>query len=221
MNNELFKRVLSTLFLIPIITYIIIEGSIYFNLLIFICFFIALYEWHYMSKKKLYYLPGIVFIAFSFYTVFLLRNKFDDNYLYFFLVLFTCIFTDIGGYVFGKIFKGRKLTKISPNKTFSGMFGGYFLSIILMIIFYFNYSKFTDNQSLLVLETKSYIFYLFFIFIVSSFSQLGDITISYYKRLSKIKDSGKVIPGHGGLLDRIDGMLFAFPMSYFILILIA
>ena len=174
-----------------------------------------------MSKKKLYYLPGIVFIAFSFYTVFLLRNKFDDNYLYFFLVLFTCIFTDIGGYVFGKIFKGRKLTKISPNKTFSGMFGGYFLSIILMIIFYFNYSKFTDNQSLLVLETKSYIFYLFFIFIVSSFSQLGDITISYYKRLSKIKDSGKVIPGHGGLLDRIDGMLFAFPMSYFILILIA
>jgi len=119
-----------------------------------------------------------------------------------------CVSTDIGGYIFGKIFKGPKLTKFSPNKTYAGMIGGYILSIVSTIIltnFYFN-----DDFAI-----KLFIF----VILISTISQLGDIIISYFKRLSKIKDTGKIIPGHGGLLDRVDGMIFAFPFSYLIILI--
>ena len=118
--------------------------------------------------------------------------------------LFICISTDVGGYVFGKIFKGPKLTKISPNKTYAGMIGGYLLSA-LFIYFYFTYT----NQLITIK-------WLILLILISSISQIGDIIISYFKRLSKIKNTGNVIPGHGGVLDRIDGMIFAFPAYYLI-----
>ena len=122
-----------------------------------------------------------------------------------------CVSTDIGGYIFGKIFKGPKLTKFSPNKTYSGMFGAYFLSILIVLYFL--------NEKLIFLNKNenSFFYSLVFILIVSTISQFGDILISYFKRLSNIKDTGKIIPGHGGLLDRVDGMIFAFPSSYLIL----
>ena len=132
------------------------------------------------------------------------------------MILFICIFTDIGGYIFGKIFKGPKLTKISPKKTYAGVIGGYLFAIIFMTIFfnYFNYiAQLTNIEvSSKELGMNNFIFTIF----VSTVSQLGDITISYFKRKSKIKDTGKIIPGHGGLLDRIDGMIFAFPSTYLI-----
>ena len=113
----------------------------------------------------------------------------------------------------GKLFKGPKLTKISPKKTYSGMFGGYLLSIIIINIYLI-------NLDLLNFESRELTLRFFIIVIlISSISQIGDIIISYFKRLSKVKDTGKIIPGHGGLLDRIDGMIFAFPFSYLILIL--
>jgi phosphatidate cytidylyltransferase len=115
--------------------------------------------------------------------------------------------TDIGGYIFGKLFKGPKLTKLSPNKTYAGMIGGFFLSLIFL------------SFSLQYFEMTFTINWLFFALLVSSVSQLGDIIISYFKRLSKIKDTGKIIPGHGGLLDRVDGMIFAFPFSYIAILL--
>ena len=163
-----------------------------------------------MSRKKSYILPGFIFIIFSFYTVYYIRNEFNGDYIYFLTILLICICTDIGGYVFGKIFKGPKLTKISPRKTYSGAIGGYLLSIIFLNIFYLSpyvYAKPTELTSDI----------LIFILLVSTVSQLGDIVISYFKRLSKIKDTGKIIPGHGGLLDRVDGMIFAFPFYYLIL----
>ena len=121
----------------------------------------------------------------------------------------VCVSTDIGGYIFGNIFKGPKLTKISPNKTYSGMIGGYFLSIIT-INFFLSNSHIASPTNI----TKDI---FIFVLLISTVSQLGDIIISYFKRLSKIKNTGKIIPGHGGLLDRVDGMVFAFPFSYFIL----
>ena len=133
------------------------------------------------------------------------------------MILLICIFTDIGGYVFGKIFKGPKLTKISPNKTYSGMFGGYFLSVIFMSLFFTNLELLFENVE--VIEQGATLNNFIFTIIISTASQFGDIIISYFKRLSKIKDTGKLIPGHGGILDRIDGMLFAFPF-YFIFYLI-
>ena len=107
--------------------------------------------------------------------------------------------------MFGKIFKGPKLIKISPKKTYSGVIGGYLMSIILYYLFInLNYGDKINSNDFV------------FILLISTISQLGDITISYFKRLSKIKDTGKILPGHGGLLDRIDGMIFAFPVAYII-----
>tara|TARA_B100001123_G_C15209683_1_gene986706 strand:+ start:534 stop:1190 length:657 start_codon:yes stop_codon:yes gene_type:complete len=209
MKNEFFKRVLSSLILIPIALFFIIKGTFLFNFFILVCFLITSYEWHMMSKKKPYYLLGFIFLIFSFYTVYKLID-FGGDYIYFLLIALICVSTDIGGYIFGKIFKGPKLTRISPKKTYSGMIGGLFLSIISTNIF-LNIPILFPNKA--QITTDIFIFVL----LISITSQIGDIVISYFKRLAKIKNTGKIIPGHGGFLDRIDGMLFAFPFSYIIL----
>jgi len=202
MKHDLIKRILSSLILLPIALFLIIKGSILFNIFLTITLTITLYEWHKMSKSKPYYFFGLIFIPISFYTIYKFIN-FENNYIYFLIVTLICVSTDIGGYIFGNIFKGPKITKISPKKTYSGMIGGYIVSIIVLIVFL---SPITITFNILI-----------FILLVSSVSQLGDLIISYFKRLSKIKDTGHIIPGHGGLLDRIDGMIFAFPFSYLIL----
>ena len=147
MSQELKKRVLSSLLLFPVIWIIIIKGSIFFNLFLIISLIIALYEWYSMSKKKIYYYFGVFFLIFSFYTIYKVYN-FNDSYLNFLFIFLTCIATDIGGYIFGKLFKGPRLVSISPNKTYSGVIGGYIFSIMLLTIFlnqtYFSFEKF-DN----------------------------------------------------------------------------
>ena len=204
-NSELFKRIISSLIIIPIALFFIIKGSFLFIFFILICFLITSYEWHKMSNKKLYYLPGFLFLMLSFYSVYLIRANDSDSLKFFLYILIVCVSTDIGGYIFGKIFKGPKLIKISPKKTYSGVIGGYLMSIILYYLFInLNYGDKINSNDFV------------FILLISTISQLGDITISYFKRLSKIKDTGKILPGHGGLLDRIDGMIFAFPAAYII-----
>ena len=205
-KNELTKRIFSSLILIPIVLFVVSEGSFLFNFFILICFLITSYEWHKMSQKKPYYLLGLLFLILSFYSAYVIRTDTNSSLEYFITILLICISTDIGGYIFGKLFKGPKLTKISPKKTYSGVIGGYLLSIISLYLF-FNSSYYLYPQ-----EMTSNIFLL--ILLISTVSQLGDIIISYFKRLSKIKDTGKIIPGHGGILDRIDGMIFVFPFCY-------
>ena len=162
-----------------------------------------------MSRKNSYYVPGLVLLIFSFYTVYSLRN--EGDFKFFLLVVITCIATDIGGYIFGKIFKGPKLTKISPNKTYAGMFGGFFLAIIFTNLFFDSFNYFNLGQNIQISKQ------IFFVVILISFvSQIGDLIISFFKRKSKIKNTGRLIPGHGGLLDRIDGMIFAFPFMFLI-----
>ena len=212
MRREFIKRILSSIILIPLAIFFIVKGSFLFNFFIIICFLITSYEWHMMSKKKSYYFLGLIFLIFSFYTIYELRNISEDVSLSLFLfITLICVSTDIGGYIFGKIFKGPKLIKLSPNKTYSGMIGGYLLSIIFAnffieytYVFGLNYIEFTIESFIIVL-------------LISTVSQIGDIIISYFKRLSKIKNAGKIIPGHGGLLDRIDGMIFAFPITFLVL----
>ena len=216
MKQEFIKRVVSSIILIPIALFFVIKGSFFFDFFILICFIVTIYEWYMMSKNKPYNFPGFIFIIFSFYTVYYLRNEFYGDYIYFLMILVICIFTDIGGYIFGRTFKGPKLTKISPNKTYSGMFGGYFLSIIFMSLFFINLEFLFDNTNIEVTGNELSLINFILIFVISTASQFGDIIVSYFKRLSKIKDTGKIIPGHGGLLDRIDGMIFAFPTSYLI-----
>ncbi len=211
MKNEFRKRIYSSLILIPLSFFFIIKGSFLFNFFLFICFCLTIYEWHMMSKKKNYYLLGIIFLSFSFYLTYNLRNYPDDKSLLFFLfVIFICISSDVGGYIFGKIFKGPKLTKLSPNKTYAGMIGSYFFAIILSLLLVNNSGFITEQAYEINLE----LFVL--VMLISTISQIGDLIVSFFKRLSKIKDTGKLIPGHGGLLDRIDGLLFVMPVAYII-----
>jgi len=217
MKSEFQKRLISSILLIPICFLLIIEGSILFNLFLFLCFLLTILEWNKMSEKNFFLkISGYVFLTLSFINVYLLRNFFDEqlSLILFLFVIVICISTDIGGYTFGKIFKGPRLTRISPNKTVSGMFGSYLTSIISTIFFVNIYQEFFQFN--LQLNIRIFIITI----LVSTISQIGDILISYFKRLSKIKNSGNLIPGHGGILDRIDGMLFAFPFSFLLFLFI-
>ena len=199
--SNFVKRILSSIVLIPLAFYFILYGSYMLIFFTFICFVIACYEWHMMTKNKPYKIYGFIFLIISFYTFYDLSV--DTVGLFF--VLIICISTDIGGYVFGKIFNGPKLTKFSPNKTYAGAIGGYILSLISLIII----TSYLDYPFLPIQFFTTFI-------LISTVSQIGDVTVSYFKRKSKIKDTGKIIPGHGGLIDRIDGMIFAFPIYYLI-----
>ena len=216
MHNEFIRRLLSSLVLIPVTIFFIIKGTYFFNFFILICLSISIYEWYKMSKEIYYKVLGIIFLIFSFYTAYFFRYEFYGDYLYFIMILSICIFTDIGGYIFGNLFKGPKLTKISPKKTYSGVIGGYFFSIILMAFFFNNLDSISEKTNIMF-QAQEFGFNNFITTIfISTVSQFGDIVVSYFKRKSKIKDTGKIIPGHGGLLDRIDGMIFAFPAAYLI-----
>ena len=212
MKQELKNRILSSIVLIPFSLFFIIKGSYFFNLFILICLIISFYEWYLMSKSKFYNIPGYLFLTISFSTLYILRNNTDFGLPTIILILIICISTDTGGYIFGKIFKGPKIIKISPNKTYSGMFGSFLFSIIFISL-YLNYNNTYIIDSAKIISLMDFMF----IIIISSISQIGDIFVSFFKRKSKIKNTGKLIPGHGGILDRIDGMIFAFPASYLIL----
>ena len=206
--TEIVKRFCTSLFLIGLIYLAVI--NIYILLIsLFIIFIQIIVEFNNLLKKIFFKKKLIIYLSLiliQIYTLFLLLNIFiiinSDNVeyrIFLLIIFFICIFTDIGGYIFGKIFKGKKLTKISPNKTYSGMIGSYILSSFVVYILFKNY-----------LGTKEL---LFFIFIISSISQAGDIFISMLKRKAKLKDTGKLLPGHGGILDRIDGLYFAIPLG--------
>ena len=212
MKQELKSRILSSMVLIPFSLFFIIKGSYFFNLFILICLIISFYEWYLMSKSKFYNIPGYLFLFISFLTLYILRNNTDFGLSTIIIILIICVSTDTGGYIFGKIFKGPKIIKISPNKTYSGMFGSFLFSIIFITL-YLNYNNTYIIDSAKIISLMDFMF----IIIISSISQIGDIFVSFFKRKSKIKNTGKLIPGHGGILDRIDGMIFAFPASYLIL----
>ena len=208
MKKNLEKRILSSIILIPVVLFLIIYGSYPFILLLIIIFFISVFEWHKMTKNKPYNFFGFIFLILSFYSIYKIRIIENNSYESLLVILLICIFTDVGGYIFGKLFKGPKLISYSPNKTISGMFGSYLLPLcIIPLLIHLNLIK--ESQD---------IFFIIYIFLISTVSQFGDIVISIFKRKSKIKDTGKIIPGHGGILDRIDGMLFAFPFAYLIML---
>tara|TARA_Y100001970_G_scaffold188678_1_gene229461 strand:- start:770 stop:1405 length:636 start_codon:yes stop_codon:yes gene_type:complete len=209
MIKELKKRLLSSIILMPITIFFIIKGSVSFIFFLSILFLTTSYEWTKMSKKNnLLKFSGIVFLFFSFYTAFEIRDNY--NFKDFLLILTICIFTDIGGYIFGKTFKGPKLTSISPKKTYAGVFGGFLLSLIAGLVF--THYLYIDQK----IFDEDLVLFLLILFI-SLISQIGDLIVSYFKRKAKIKDTGKIMPGHGGMLDRIDGMIFVFPICYLII----
>ena len=206
-----YNRLISSIVLLPSIFYIILAGGHFFNFFLLICLFFSILEWSKFKSNKLIIFFGIIYLFFSFYLTYKFRyNDNQDNLLIFFLITSVCISTDIGGFIFGKTLKGPKITKISPNKTYTGFLGAILFSIFVYYLFLF----FFHNE----LSTNKLI-NIFFVINLSILSQIGDLFISYFKRKSNIKDTGKIIPGHGGVLDRIDGMIFVFPISYIYLYL--
>ena len=198
------KRFLISLLAFPII-YIVLYQKILSNLLIcIVCIFCA-YEWHIIFKKKNFlYFFGFLILLFFLFSLIKIYNLKDYNLKFLWLILLTWL-TDIGGYIFGKIFGGPKLIKISPNKTWSGAFGSLFLSQFAFLIYYLD-PNFNVNANI-------FIFQLF----LSIVGQIGDILMSYVKRTYNIKDTSNFIPGHGGFLDRVDGLIWIFIFGYFLI----
>ena len=214
-EKNFFKRFITSFILISILFSMFIS-SMMMILVVIIISALSFYEFNslivrILKNTFLKFLSSGVILLYLFLFVSIIfwieTTKVENlNYkLFLFYAIVVSIGSDLGGYIFGNIFKGKKLTKISPNKTISGVIGAFVFSMLIIPIFY-NDLKFI-NINLLFLAT----------ILISTISQLGDLFISFLKRLAKVKDTGNILPGHGGVLDRIDGMLFAAPAGLFLL----
>ena len=216
MSSELTKRILTSIVLIAIVLNCLFISNYAWLVLLIIVALLSWFEFFNLTikiYKNIY--PKIFLSLLSFSLLFLFtqsayetRNEIGEIAILF--ILLVCIFSDVGGYIVGRNVGGKKLTKISPNKTISGSIGSFLFSLFPIGI-YALLSNITDiNSFKFVLNNEVIIGCL----IISLISQLGDLVISYFKRLAKVKDTGKFLPGHGGLLDRVDGIIFAIPVSY-------
>ena len=216
MKNELIKRIVTSFFLIILLflmifyKYVLIFSLIIISIIAFIEFDKIMTRIFTNKKVEIIFIKFSIKIISFFYLFFFSFLIFDslvntDQYFKFNIIylISVCIFSDIGGFVFGKTIKGRKLTKISPNKTIAGSIGSFILPLFLAPLLN-QYMKLEITELLLIT------------IIVSLFCQTGDIFISYLKRKAALKDTGKFLPGHGGVLDRLDGILFAVPLGSFI-----
>ena len=207
-NKELQKRILSSIILIPVSFFFIIQGSFSFIFFLSLIFLATSFEWFKMTKENdLIKIFGLFFLFFSFFSTIYIRQYIGLNFFLFLIIV--CIFTDIGGYIFGKTFKGPRLTKVSPKKTYAGVIGSFLISLIFGVV----YIKYLGQKSRIILEIDL-IFIILLILYISLISQIGDLIISYFKRKAKLKDTGKILQGHGGFLDRIDGIIFVMPLTY-------
>jgi len=215
MKSELFKRSVSSLFLICLIFLSALFNDYIFLSLLFIVIIFSWIEWikiiEKIKFKKIYHITHIIlFLVYLLMAFIVCFNVFIIDKYFFLTILMICVFSDIGGYVFGKTFGGKRLTKISPNKTISGSIGSFVLSYVGFFVIYLYFGDLLFVR----LQIEALVFIPFFISLIC---QLGDLFISYFKRRAKIKNTGNLIPGHGGLLDRIDGSIFALPIGFIII----
>ena len=206
------KRILTSLIALPLSVFFIVKGGYILIFFLIFVLFAGLHELFFVFKNIKIILFLSLILLLSLFSIYYLK---ENSVQLLYLAIATSISSDIGGYAFGKTFKWKKLTRISPKKTISGVFGSYFFSIFtLYILFATNFFGEIELISEQV-PIKTFIITIFF----STITQVGDLTISYFKRMEKIKDSGKILPGHGGLFDRIDGLMFAIILALIIFIL--
>ncbi len=214
MSINFKKRIYTSLFLFILLT-LIYMSKFFLVLGLIIVGVVSLLEFFNIIKKlSKNYL--ISFFANSLFTIYIFLFcflffffvNFYQLKIILFAILLCCIASDIGGYIFGKTLKGPKLTKISPNKTISGAAGSLISSLIIFSVYiYLNTGVFNNK--------------ILFVSLITSVScQVGDLLISYLKRKAKIKDTGNLLPGHGGILDRVDGILIGLPIGFFSFILL-
>ena len=220
MSSNLKKRIITSIFLTSLLigmyfySYIMIVSLIIIAIITWIEFYALISKilkknilkdriFRFIYKTlSLFYLSGLV------YLIFAIESEYSNFKIYLSYSVLVAILSDIGGLVCGKIFKGKKLTKISPNKTISGSIGSFIFSLLLIPLFY----KTQIDQNLLGI--------ILITIMISLISQLGDLFISFLKRKAKVKDTSDLLPGHGGVLDRIDGIIFAIPLGIFLFIVI-
>ena len=217
MSLELKKRIITSTFLLILLclmffyTYVLIISLILIALISWIEFYGLISKIFKKEDKTSKILRFIYKAASLFYLTILIYLIISTSIIsaqYKILIIYPIlisIMSDIGGLVIGKIFKGKKLTKISPKKTISGSIGSFIFSIFL-IPFFINHLP-EQNLSSLLLITM----------FISLISQLGDLFISLLKRIAKVKDTSDLLPGHGGVLDRIDGIIFSIPFGFLVL----
>ena len=217
MNKELNKRLFTSVLLISLL-FLMLQYSVVLISSLLLIFVISWIEINGIFEKILnknkrnslqkFFIKFLIFLYLLFFIKIVvdefLQNQPNVSWNLIFIIT-ICILSDIGGYIFGKTFKGKKLTKISPNKTYSGMYGSFLLTILFSLVYSYSIS-FIDLEII-----------LFTSIVISAICQIGDLFISYLKRKAKLKDTGNILPGHGGLLDRIDGILFALPFGLIII----
>ena len=217
MNKELNKRLFTSVLLISLL-FLMLQYSVVLISSLLLIFVISWIEINSIFEKILnknkestlqkFFIKFLIFLYLLFFIKVVvdefLQNQPNVSWNLIFIIT-ICILSDIGGYIFGKTFKGKKLTKISPNKTYSGMYGSFLLTILFSLVYSYSIS-FIDLEII-----------LFTSIVISAICQIGDLFISYLKRKAKLKDTGNILPGHGGLLDRIDGILFALPFGLIII----
>ena len=226
MSQNLIKRIITSIILLSLLFLVSFSNQYIFILSILILgiiicieannLFLKLLKKNQYGKTSLFKKFNIKFLTLNIIAlsyIFLVFCNFSyeiykyEGSIFFLYIISICFFTDIGGYAFGKIIGGKKLSKISPNKTISGTVGSFLFSITpLIIILNYNYLDFELNLNNII-----------FCLCISLIIQLGDLFISFIKRKAKIKDTGHILPGHGGVLDRLDGIIFAVPFSYLLL----
>ncbi|MDC0441515.1 phosphatidate cytidylyltransferase [Candidatus Pelagibacter ubique] len=220
MNSNIKKRILTSILLIALLigmffySYIMIISLIIIAIISWIEFYALISK---IFKKDIlkdkffrfsYKTLSLIYLSGLVYLIFTIESENTNLKIYLLYSVLVAILSDIGGLICGKIFKGKKLTKISPNKTISGSIGSFMFSILLIPFFY----KVQIDQSLVNLFLIT--------IIISLTSQLGDLFISLLKRKAKVKDTSDLLPGHGGVLDRVDGIIFAIPLGIFLFIFI-
>ncbi|MDB9699428.1 phosphatidate cytidylyltransferase [Candidatus Pelagibacter sp.] len=219
MSLNLKKRIITSIFLISLLTamffysFIMIISLIIIALIAWIEFYALISkiikkdQIKYRFIRFLYKTLSLLYLSSLVYLIFIIESDYFNLKIYLLYSLLIAVMSDIGGLVVGKIIKGKKLTKISPNKTISGSIGSLFFSTFLIPFFYGN----MVDQNLLI---------MFVITIaISLVSQFGDLFISFLKRKAKVKDTSDILPGHGGILDRIDGIIFAIPLGIYLFII--
>ena len=215
MSKNFYKRTITSLFLIIILSFGLFYNDFSWKTLLIIFLILCFYEFYNLINKiykniifKTILFFFIVLYLYFFYSLLIrLRIEFGEEVIL--ILLISCIFSDIGGYVVGKLIGGPKLTSISPNKTISGALG----SIIFTVIGTSSFALFLNkvDEGLIKLEFSFIIF--IWLIIMSIFCQFGDLIVSYLKRKANVKDTGNLLPGHGGILDRVDGIIFAIPFG--------
>jgi len=215
MNKNILKRIITSSFLVSLLFSCLYYSNLSWKILVIFFSIICFYEFNNLLnkiyKKNTYKIIVKLFVIFylCFFYFLLIKIKIEFGAEFILILLISCIFSDVGGYIIGNLVGGPKLTKISPNKTISGALGSILFTVVGTTLFILYLNKINNQFNFSI----SSLFLYIWLILMSIYCQAGDLFISYLKRKAKIKNTGNLLPGHGGVLDRLDGILFAVPIG--------